>query len=56
MVWSEVIFNKSVALFEDMHAEARFYFVHLYHAQLFNYEDIAASAFYGNSFPAAIEH
>ncbi|MHA4808303.1 imidazole glycerol phosphate synthase subunit HisH [Flavitalea flava] len=56
MGWTDVELSKPSRLFENMHEEPRFYFVHSYHAQLANSEDSLLEATYGYRFTAAIEH
>jgi imidazole glycerol-phosphate synthase subunit HisH len=56
MGWTEVILKKHSPLFENMYEEPRFYFVHSYHPQLTNKEDVLLEADYGYPFDAAIEH
>lgn len=56
MGWTNVTLNKPSRLFEEMHEEPRFYFVHSYHADLENPNDALLLANYGYSFVAAIEH
>ncbi|CAM3475574.1 imidazole glycerol phosphate synthase subunit HisH [Aequorivita lipolytica] len=52
MGWSEVSFKKHAPLFSDMPEESRFYFVHTYHIDCDNPEDIAVTAKYGYGFTA----
>jgi glutamine amidotransferase len=56
MGWTEVRLNKESRLFEKMHDEPRFYFVHSYHATTKDERDVLAYAYYGDKFVAAIEH
>lgn len=55
MGWTDIILNKSSRLFLDMHEEPRFYFVHSYHPQLVNGEDVLVSATHGYTFEAGME-
>jgi len=55
MGWTDVILNKPSRLFLDMQEEPRFYFVHSYHPQLVNAEDVLVSANYGYTFEAGME-
>ncbi len=52
MGWSEVNFVKDAPLFSDMPAKSRFYFVHTYHINCHNPEDVAVTANYGYEFTA----
>ncbi len=56
MGWAEVGNYNQSKLFEDMHEEPRFYFVHAYHLQLENKQDCLVTAKYGYDFAAGIEH
>ncbi len=56
MGWSEVYINKPSKLFEDMYEEPRFYFVHSYHPQVEQKNDILIHANYGYEFVAGVEH
>jgi glutamine amidotransferase len=55
MGWTDVMLNKPSGLFTDMYDEPRFYFVHSYHPQLDNVEDVLVYADYGYRFAAGIE-
>jgi imidazole glycerol-phosphate synthase subunit HisH len=55
MGWTDVMLNKPSGLFTDMYDEPRFYFVHSYHPQLDNAEDVLVYADYGYRFAAGIE-
>ncbi len=55
MGWTDVILNKPSGLFTDMYDEPRFYFVHSYHPQLDDAEDVLVYADYGYRFAAGIE-
>ncbi len=55
MGWTDVMLSKSSKLFEGMHDEPRFYFVHSYHAQLTEIQDELVHAEYGYRFTAGIE-
>ncbi len=56
MGWTDVSLAKPSRLFEGMHEEPRFYFVHSYHASLRNQDDVLLKATYGYEFAAALEH
>ena len=56
MGWAEVDNYSQSKLFENMHEEPRFYFVHAYHIQLENTNDCLVTAKYGYEFAAGIEH
>jgi glutamine amidotransferase len=56
MGWSEVNISRPSALFSDMPADPRFYFVHSYHAQLDDKNDEVLSIDYGYNFSVALEH
>lgn len=56
MGWTNVSLNKPSRLFEDMHEDPRFYFVHSYHAELADMDNALLLANYGYSFVAAVEH
>lgn len=55
MGWTEVHLHGPSRLFEDMHEEPRFYFVHSYHVMLKNEEDTLVYADYGYPFAAGVE-
>lgn len=55
MGWSEVALNKSSRLFDKMHEEPRFYFVHSYHPELSDSNDALLHATHGYSFVAGME-
>ncbi len=56
MGWTDVTLYKPSPLFNNMHEEPRFYFVHSYHPVPENVEDVLLFANYGYCFAAAIEH
>ena len=56
MGWHDVFNYKQSKLFNDMHEEPRFYFVHAYHLELENENDCLVTAKYGYNFAAGIEH
>ena len=55
MSWTDVTPAKSSRLLEGLENDARFYFVHSYHAQLANPEDAVLTATYGYPFVAGVE-
>lgn len=55
MGWTDVQLKKPSRLFEPMHEEPRFYFVHSYYAAVTRPEDILVEADYGIRFTAAVE-
>jgi imidazole glycerol-phosphate synthase subunit HisH len=55
MGWTDVALGKPSRLFDDMHTEPRFYFVHSYHAQLLDETDALVYADYGYRFVAGVE-
>jgi glutamine amidotransferase len=56
MGWTDVAVSKPSRLFENMHEEPRFYFVHSYHVELAETGDALVEADYGYKFTAGIEH
>lgn len=55
MGWADVHLQKHSKLFANMYDEPRFYFVHSYHAQINNTEDVLLTAEHGYSFACAVE-
>ncbi|MBX3165262.1 MAG: imidazole glycerol phosphate synthase subunit HisH [Bacteroidetes bacterium] len=55
MGWTNVKEYSSSKLFKDMYDEPRFYFVHSYHLQIDNPEDIMVKANYSYDFAAGVE-
>ena len=55
MGWSEVILDKASRLFDNMHEEPRFYFVHSYHPEVLDSNDALLHATHGYSFVAGLE-
>jgi imidazole glycerol-phosphate synthase subunit HisH len=55
MGWTDVTLSKPSKLFDTMHDEPRFYFVHSYHAQLLDEADALVYADYGYRFVAGVE-
>lgn len=55
MGWNDVKLSKPSRLFENMHEDPRFYFVHSYHVQMKNSEDELLSTSYGFPFTSAFE-
>ena len=56
MGWTDVANYNSSKLFENMHADPRFYFVHSFHLELEKKSDCLVTANYGYNFAAGIEH
>ena len=56
MGWADIILNKPSRLFENMHENPRFYFVHSYYPELTHPEDILVKAVHGRPFAAGMEH
>lgn len=56
MGWNDVFLKKDSLLFNEMHEEPCFYFVHSFHLVCENSEDILTTTFYGYEFVSAIEH
>jgi len=56
MGWTDVGNYSQSKLFENMHEEPRFYFVHSFHLELENKNDCLVTANYGYEFAAGIEH
>jgi imidazole glycerol-phosphate synthase subunit HisH len=56
MGWLDVNNYQQSKLFENMHDEPRFYFVHSYHLELSNAADTLVTANYGYNYAAGIEH
>lgn len=57
MGWNTIDIHKETILFKNMEEiEKRFYFVHSYHVECENSDDIAATSTYGITFTAAIQH
>jgi imidazole glycerol-phosphate synthase subunit HisH len=55
MGWNTVKIQREGALFKDMYAEPRFYFVHSFHVISHNPEDVLATTEYGYDFVSAIQ-
>jgi imidazole glycerol-phosphate synthase subunit HisH len=56
MGWTDVANYNQSKLFENMHEDPRFYFVHSFHLALENKNDALVTANYGYEFVAGIEH
>lgn len=54
MGWCDVLQNKTHLLFDDMHKDPRFYFVHSYHLKAHHAEDVLCTARYGYDYPAGL--
>ncbi len=55
MGWTDVKLQKPSKLFKDMYENPRFYFVHSYHAQTPNTNDVLLTANHGYDYACAIE-
>ena len=55
MSWNEVVVSKKSMLMEGLEDEARFYFVHTYHMQPKNENDVLTKSNYGYEFVSAVE-
>ena len=56
MGWDQVLINRPKSiLFQSMHAEPRFYFVHAYHFLLDNPDEALTTSTYGYAFTSAFE-
>ena len=55
MGWNSVEQKKSSKLFNDVHENPRFYFVHSYHLACSNQQDVLATSDYGFEFVSAVE-
>ncbi len=55
MGWADVLQKKNSQLMKEMYPDPRFYFVHSFHAQPANSEDILLEADYGYTFMAAVQ-
>jgi len=55
MGWNDVTVKKDSKLFEDMHPEPRFYFVHSYHMVCAQQEDVLLTANHGYEFVCGVE-
>lgn len=55
MSWNEVTVSKKSKLTEGLEGEARFYFVHTYHMQPKNENDVLTKSNYGYEFVSAVE-
>lgn len=56
MGWSTLVARRGSPLLEGMVAEARFYFVHSYHAVCERDADVLATSSYGVNFVSVVEH
>ena len=56
MGWTDVANYRQSKLFENMHEDPRFYFVHSFHLALQNTTDCMVTANYGYDFAAGVEH
>ncbi len=55
MGWTDVANFNGAKLFEGMYEEPRFYFVHSYHLDVENKDEVLVEATYGYSFAAGVE-
>jgi glutamine amidotransferase len=55
MNWSELKVKKDSYLFSNFYDESRFYFVHSFHMNCFDKQDVLATCNYGYEFDAAVE-
>jgi len=55
MSWNEVVVSKKSMLMEGLEDEARFYFVHTYHMQPKDENDVLTNSNYGYEFVSAVE-
>jgi len=55
MGWSDIEVCKDSPLFHNMHPEPRFYFVHSYHFECDDSEDVLTTSVYGYPFTSAFE-
>jgi imidazole glycerol-phosphate synthase subunit HisH len=56
MGWNETIEKKTTRLFDNMPSSTRFYFVHSFHLELENNDDVWLTSNYGYEFCAAYQH
>lgn len=56
MGWNEVNTQKESKLFEEMYEEPRFYFVHTYHIECEDDQDVLVRSTYGYDFIAGVEN
>lgn len=54
--WRDVLLNKPSKLYNDMHEDPRFYFVHSYHLVSNKPSDVSMSAHYGYDYVVGLEH
>lgn len=55
MGWNQIVLQKPSPLLDSMREDARFYFVHSYHMECDNPEDVLATATYGLEFICAVQ-
>lgn len=56
MGWNEIVYNKQSKLFQNLHeTPPRFYFVHSYHLNANNENDVLATTNYGYEFTVGLE-
>ncbi|OGQ06024.1 MAG: imidazole glycerol phosphate synthase, glutamine amidotransferase subunit [Deltaproteobacteria bacterium RIFCSPLOWO2_01_44_7] len=55
MGWNQVFLKKSSPIFQEMHKEPRFYFVHSYHLICEEEQDVVSVTRYGHEFVSAIQ-
>jgi len=56
MGWNQVVVRENQSLFAGLEADARFYFVHAYHAVCDDDRHVAATCNYGYPFTCAVSH
>lgn len=55
MGWTDVFCEKESKLFANMHVNPRFYFIHSFHMQALDYNDVLLTSDYGYKFAAGLE-
>lgn len=54
MGWNSVNIRRQSGIFEDMHEDPRFYFVHSYYVRCSEESDILATTYYGGEFTSSV--